>query len=114
MSAPYSHAPLGGHLKVLKWAREHHCPWNSLKRVCMRCCERAPGGVEVGGGARLPVGCERVCTRRRCRRVRGGGAVGEGSTRALNHTHPPAGSNAGRTTAMHFRQDLQCTAQARG
>ena len=22
-------AASGGHLEVLRWAREHHCPWNS-------------------------------------------------------------------------------------
>jgi|AntAceMinimDraft_5_1070358.scaffolds.fasta_scaffold08391_4 hypothetical protein len=24
----------GGHLDVLKWAREHHCPWNGVTCAC--------------------------------------------------------------------------------
>jgi len=40
-------------------------------------------GVAVGAAAGLSVECERVCTNRRYRRARGGGAVVEGSTCAL-------------------------------
>ena len=50
-----------------------------------------------------------VCTSRRCRRARGGGAVVEGSTRALTHTHPPPVSTVGRTTPMRCQQDHQST-----
>jgi hypothetical protein len=39
-----SAAAEGGHLEVLQWAREHGCSG------------RAPGGVDVGAGARLHVG----------------------------------------------------------
>ena len=42
-----------GHLEVLKWAREHHRPWD--ERTCQRRSDRAPGGAEVGAGARLSV-----------------------------------------------------------
>ena len=27
---PCTQAAEGGHLEVLKWAREHHCPWNEV------------------------------------------------------------------------------------
>ena len=44
----------GGHLEVLKWAREHHCPWD--EETCHNAAGWAPGRVEVGAGAPLPVG----------------------------------------------------------
>ena len=43
-----------GHLDVLKWARENHCPWNEDTVTDGRQV-RAPGGVEVGAGARVPM-----------------------------------------------------------
>jgi hypothetical protein len=47
-------AAKGGHLEVLKWARENDCPWNeSDVRVCG--VERPPRGPEVGARDRLPV-----------------------------------------------------------
>jgi hypothetical protein len=46
-------AALGGNLEVLKWAREHDCPWD--ERACGCCSARAPGRGEVGAGARLSV-----------------------------------------------------------
>jgi len=52
-----------GHLRVLQWAREHHCPWNWLTPAWGR-RGRAPRGVTVGAGARLPVGLARVHMRR--------------------------------------------------
>jgi len=48
-----------GHLAVLKWARHHDCPWVPIN-VCTRRRGWAAGGVEVGAGARLPVGCDDV------------------------------------------------------
>jgi len=45
----------GGHLEVLQWARENDCPWDARTCAFGR-SGRAPGGVEVGAGARLPVG----------------------------------------------------------
>ena len=27
----------GWHLEVLRWAREHHCPWDEWNTVCIRC-----------------------------------------------------------------------------
>jgi hypothetical protein len=33
-------AAQGGHLDVLKWAREHHCPWDV--HTCIRAAELAP------------------------------------------------------------------------
>jgi hypothetical protein len=65
----------------------------------------------MGGGARLPVEFERLCTNRRYKWARGGGAVGEGSTSALTHTYPPFASTVVRTTAMCFQQDLHSTVQ---
>jgi len=47
----------GGHREVLVWLREHDCPWDGMT-VFIRRCGRAPGRVELGAGARLPV--ERV------------------------------------------------------
>jgi len=45
----------GGHLEVLKWVREHDCPWYA--GTCLVAAKgRAPGGVAVGTGAQLPVG----------------------------------------------------------
>jgi len=35
---------MGGHLEVLKWAREHNCPWDDMTCTC------AVGGGESGGG----------------------------------------------------------------
>jgi hypothetical protein len=32
-------AAWGGHLDVLKWAREHHCPWD--ENTCMKAAESA-------------------------------------------------------------------------
>jgi len=58
-SCPWQHATTcqilagGGNLEVLRWAREHGCGWDEC--VCVRRCARAPGGVEVGAGAPLPV-----------------------------------------------------------
>jgi hypothetical protein len=66
----------GGHLEVLQWAREHHCPWNEnmcygaasggqldvLKWAREHDCPStgrrgwAPGGAEVGAGARPLLG----------------------------------------------------------
>ena len=43
----------GGHLEVLQWAHENGCPWD--ERTCNRGGGRAPGGVEVGASARVPV-----------------------------------------------------------
>jgi len=39
---PCSHAARGGHLEVLKWAREHGCPWNE-NGYCV-CDDAASGG----------------------------------------------------------------------
>ena len=47
-------APLGGHLHVLQWAREHGCPWDSWT-CTYAAMGRVPGDVEVGAGAPLPV-----------------------------------------------------------
>ena len=88
---------------------EHHCRWSEMHvvhtplgkgsvglryleyffamsyfvdfGVLLAKTQTAPGGAAVGAGAGLPVECERVCTNRSQRRARGGGAVGEGSTR---------------------------------
>jgi hypothetical protein len=50
----------GGHLEVLKWARENSCPWDG--RTCTERGEgRPPRDAEVGARERLPVG--------RCRRA---------------------------------------------
>ena len=54
----------GGHLEVVRWAREHDCPWDARNGVFA-----AMGGhLEVlrGAGARLPVGRE-LCMRRSVR-----------------------------------------------
>jgi len=50
-----SRAAQGGHLEVLQWARVHGCPWESMTCLIGR-CGRAPGCVEVGARAPLPVG----------------------------------------------------------
>ena len=101
-------AAMGGHLEVLQWARERHCPWNARTR-----CEGAAWGghLEV-----LQWAVEHDCpldpdacvdaAGTHGTRARAGGAVGEGSTRALTHTHPPAGSKVGRTQSNEFLQDL--------
>ena len=47
-------AARGGHLSVLRWARDHDCPWDWMTCYFRR-SGRAPGGAEVGAGARLPV-----------------------------------------------------------
>jgi len=53
-------------LEVFTWAREHDCPWD--KRTCElgRAGVRAPapGGAEVGAGARVPLGRNDVRIRR--------------------------------------------------
>jgi hypothetical protein len=47
----------GGHLDVLKWARENGCPWD--EETCDERGEgRPPRDVEVGARERLPVGQE--------------------------------------------------------
>ena len=38
-----------GHLEVLKWAREHQCPWD--EDMCGCCSGWSTGGVEVVAGA---------------------------------------------------------------
>jgi len=49
-------AAQGGHLEVLQWLREQDCPWDERTVLRGGRWGRAPGGVEVGAGARLPVG----------------------------------------------------------
>ena len=66
-----------GHLQVLQWAREHGCPWDEDT------CKKgglwwAPGGVEVGAGAALPLELDDLC-RRRSVRAAGGAAMGAGA-----------------------------------
>ena len=50
-----AYAALRGHLEALKWMREHGCPWDTWTTIARR-SGRAPGGVAVDAGARLPVG----------------------------------------------------------
>ena len=49
-----NHAARGGHLQVLRWARQHECPWGT-----MTCPYAAQGGhlecAAVGAGTRLSV-----------------------------------------------------------
>ena len=46
-----------GHLEVLKWARDNGCPWD--ENTC-ESAARPPRGAEVGARERLPVGQEDV------------------------------------------------------
>jgi hypothetical protein len=41
-------AARGGKLEMLRWAREHDCPWNAGSAVSSRRRESSPGGAEVG------------------------------------------------------------------
>jgi len=61
-----AYAAEGGHLEVLKWARENGCPWDE-DDVRVRGGGRPPRGAEVGARERLPVGRVDKCaaTRRR-------------------------------------------------
>jgi hypothetical protein len=56
-----SSAATGGHLEVLKWARANGCPWERVGRARLA----AKGGhleaAEVGARERLPVGQRRTC-----------------------------------------------------
>jgi len=54
-----ANAAEGGHLEVLKWARENGCPWDEGRARTRR--GRPPRGAEVGARERLPVGRGRTC-----------------------------------------------------
>jgi len=69
-------AAWAGHLEVLNWTREHDCPWDTGTCASRR-RGRSPGGVAVGAGAELPVGCGK-CKRRRGRSP-GGVKMGAGA-----------------------------------
>ena len=79
----------GGHVEVLRWAREHECPWSELttafaaagghraavgeehgcpcnSATCRSVC-RVPGGAEVGAGVCLPEGLSDACIHRYAR-----------------------------------------------
>jgi hypothetical protein len=45
-----------GQLKVLRWVREHDCPWDEFMRLCVGRWWMASGCAEVEAGAPLPVG----------------------------------------------------------
>jgi hypothetical protein len=69
-----AHAARGGHLKVLKWARENGCPWDEID-VRVRGERWPPRGAEVGARQRLP--------------------VGRGDVRARGVSRPPRGAEVG-------------------
>ena len=86
---------------MLRWAREHDCPWVEL--TCAGLLEeRAPAGVGLGGGARQLGEHSEMCTFRNSVWVREGGAVAEREAAAaiaarspsLERTHTRTGSLA--------------------
>jgi len=53
-------AARGGHLNVLRWAWEHDRPWNEDSYVFICRSGRTFGRAAVGAGAPLPMGREDV------------------------------------------------------
>jgi hypothetical protein len=74
----------GRALSMLQWMRAHGCEWNEA--TLLPCsCGWAHGGVAVGTGARLLVGCEQMRTDRRSEPAPRGGTVGVGADRGGCH-----------------------------
>ena len=50
---------------MLKWLREHHCPWDELTCSAAAAGGHLEDGTELGTGAPLPVECPHSPIRRR-------------------------------------------------